>query len=169
MPRDLLGDVLDAFDWLWREGAHAPSLTRRAASGRLGPSVIVVLELVADGHHHDVGRGLDLDQGDVARPPEGDDQLSQERAVPGLAAGERRGPQGREARADARQGPLGEREIATVALQFALEDEAERTTEVGLGLAGQANPEAPARFLALRTRAASRRVCSAATTSSAST
>ena len=26
MPRDLLGYVLDAFDWLWREGAHAPKM-----------------------------------------------------------------------------------------------------------------------------------------------
>jgi hypothetical protein len=52
MPRDLLGDVLDAFDWLWREGVHAPKmmsiglhLRMLGRSGRMQALVDMLAEL----------------------------------------------------------------------------------------------------------------------------
>jgi hypothetical protein len=73
----------------------------------LQPSVVVILELVAYGDHDDIRTILDLEQGDVARPPEGDDQFSQKRTLGSLAACERRGLQGGDASPQGTDGLFG--------------------------------------------------------------
>jgi hypothetical protein len=44
-------------------------------SGQASASVVVVFEMVANGNHRHIGRRLDLDESDVARPPNRDDQF----------------------------------------------------------------------------------------------
>ena len=163
---------------------HGRCQTRAAAQveqARLKPTsvvgqatalVVVVLELVANGNDHYIGRRLDLDERNVAGPPEGDDQFAQERTLSGLSARERRRLERRESRADRSHGLLSQRQITAVSLQLAFEHEVEQAIEVSFGLAGQSNPEGHLRVLddlARRARAASSLRCSPATTSSAST
>ncbi len=57
--------------------------------GQVDASVVVVLKLVADNDDHNIRPRLDLDECNVARPPEGNDQFAQERALSDLAACER--------------------------------------------------------------------------------
>ena len=98
-------------------------------------SVVVVFELVADGYDHHLRRRLDLEERDVARPSEGDDQFAQERALAGLAAREGRGLEGCESRLEGGQGLLCQREVPVGAVRLAFEHEVEQTIEVGFGLA----------------------------------
>jgi len=103
--------------------------------------VAVILELMPNRNHDHIGRGSDLHQRDVTRVPERDDQFAQEGVLARFSASERGGAQRLEAGADGGDGLLGQREVATLSRQFALQDEVEQAIEVVGGLAGQADAE----------------------------
>lgn len=89
--------VADRSDEATRCGAvnrsdSASRQQRRRSRRAFAPSpwsVVVVFELVTNCDDDDVARTFDLEERDVARMPEGDDELAQERALRGLSAGER--------------------------------------------------------------------------------
>jgi len=66
-------------------------------------SVIVVLSLMSDGRHHDLAFTDDMEQGNVARGTEWNDEFSLQSIVEGNSTGERIGLQDAELASDSQQ------------------------------------------------------------------
>ena len=81
-------------------------------------SVVVVLELMPYGADDHISGALDLEQRDIARSSKGNDQLTQERALPCLATSKGRRLQGGNAGANGRYGLLGQGQVTAVTRQF---------------------------------------------------
>src|SRR5450755_589943 len=142
----------------YRSGTTGSSLS---TSPDCGPAldlprlVVVLFELVAYRRDDDVGAAEDLEERDIARATERNDQFAQERALARFAARKRRALQRGEAGANGDKCLFGQLEIPIGSLEFAVENEVEQALQIRFRVAGQADPKAHRRVAGLRLRAAS--------------
>lgn len=98
--------------------------------------MVVVFPLLSDRANRDGLVVDDLEQGNVACKPEGNDQLAKERTPPDLAARERKPLEQLHRGFDGLDRATGKIQIAAIAGQFALNQEIEEAQEVVLRLCG---------------------------------
>ena len=130
--------------------------------------MVVILKLMPHCCDHHLGRAHHLEQRHTARAAERDDEFAQERALPGLAAGEGRCLQRCEPGANGDDGLLGELQVPSTPRKLAFGHELEQSLQINLGRPREANAEGRRRMVGLRARAASSLRCNASTNASAS-